>query len=82
MAKHSSRPVTGLENKGPVKVLNGTKQILDDNGNHLDSFRISLESFKSFRGPLLQKLVTGQELFLAVSYRKLALVIDMSTHKT
>ena len=70
MAKNSSRPVTGLENKGPLKVLNGTKLILDDHGNNLDSFRISLESFRSFRGPLLHKPVTGQELFFAVSYSK------------
>ena len=30
-----------------LKVLNGTKLILDDHGNNLDSFRISLESFRS-----------------------------------
>ena len=68
------RPVTGLGNKGPLKVLNGTKLILDDHGNNLDSFRISLESFRSFRGPLLYKPVTGQEPFFAVSYNKPALV--------
>ena len=34
--------VTGLGNKGPLKVLNGSKLILDDHGNNLDSFRISL----------------------------------------
>ena len=65
MAKDSSWPVTDLENKGPLKVLNGTKLILDDHGNNFDSFRISLESFRSFRGPLLLKPVTGQELFFA-----------------
>ena len=57
-------PVTALGNKGPLKVLNGTKLILDDHGNNLDAFRISLESFRSFRGPLFLKPVTGQELFL------------------
>ena len=36
--------------------------------------RISLESFRSFRGLLFRKLVIGQELFLAVSYSKPALV--------
>ena len=56
-----------------MKALNGTKLILDDHGNNLDSFKISLESFRSFRGPLLLKLVTGQELFCAVSYSKPAL---------
>ena len=62
-----------LGNKGPLKVLNNTKLILDDLGNNLDSFRISLESFRSFRRPLLHKLVTGHELFFDVSYSKPAL---------
>ena len=72
--KNSSWPVTGLENKDPLKVLNGTKLILDDQGKNLNSFRISLESFRFFIGPLLLKPVTGQELFFAVSYSKPALV--------
>ena len=72
MAKNSW-PVTGLRNKGPLKVLNGTKLILDDHGNNLASLRISLESFGSFSGPLLHKAVTGQDLFFAVSYSKTAL---------
>ena len=55
-------------NKGPLKVLNGTKLILDGHVNNLDSSRISLESFRSFRGPLLHKPVTGQELFFSISY--------------
>jgi hypothetical protein len=62
-----------LGNKGPLKVLNGTKLILDDYGNNLDSFRISLESFRSFGGPLSPEPVTGQELFFAVTYSKPAL---------
>ena len=51
----------------------GTKLILDDHGNNLDSFSINLESFGSFRVPILIKPVTGQELFFAVSYSKPAL---------
>ena len=74
-ANNSSWPVTGLGNKGPLKVLNGIKLILDGHWNNLDSFRISFESFRSFRGPLLLKPVTGQELFFAVSYSKPALMI-------
>ena len=62
-------------NKGPLKVLNDAKLILDDHGNNLGSFKLSSESFRSFRGPLLGKPVTGQELFFAVSYSKLALVM-------
>ena len=54
-----------------LKALNGTELILDDHGNNLDSFRISLKAFMSFHKP-----VTGQELFFAVSYSKLALVYD------
>ena len=37
------------------------------------SFRISLVPFRTFRGPLFPKPVTGKELFLAVSYSKPAL---------
>ena len=39
----------------------------------MDSNTISLEPFRSFRGPLFHKPVTGQKLFFAVSYSKLAL---------
>ena len=53
-----------------MKVLNGTKLILDDHGNNLDSFRVRLESFRSFRVPLIHKPVTGTELFFVVSYSK------------
>ena len=35
---------------------------------YLDSNAISLESFRSFRGPLFRKLVTGQKLFLLFLY--------------
>ena len=48
---------------GDPLILKGKKLILDDQGNHLDSYTINLESFRSFRGPLFCKL-TGQELFL------------------
>ena len=73
MAKISFWPVSGLENKGPLKVLDGIKLILDDHGNNFDSFTLSLDSFRSFRGSLHLKPVTGQELFFAASYSKLAL---------
>ena len=72
MAQNRSWPVTGLGNKGPLKVLDGAKLILDDHGNNLNSF--SLDSFRSFRGPLLYKPVTGQELSFAVSYSTSSLV--------
>ena len=62
-----------MEIKGPLKVLNGNKLILDDHGNNLDSFKISLESLRSFRGPLLLKPATDKELFFVVSYNKPAL---------
>ena len=66
-----------MGNKGPLKVLNGTKLILDDHGNNLDSLRVSLKSSRSFRGPLLHKPVTGKELFFAVSHSKPALERDL-----
>ena len=59
-AKISSKPVTGLCNRGPLKIPNGIKLILDDLRNHLDSYTISLGSFRSFCKP-----VTGSELFFA-----------------
>ena len=48
-AKNSSWTVIDLENKDSLKYLNGAKLILDDHGNNLDSFTISLDSFRSFR---------------------------------
>ena len=71
--KKQQKKVTGLWNRGPLKILNGIKLILDGQGNHLDSYAISLESFRSLRGSLFRKPVTGQELFFAVSYSKPAL---------
>ena len=73
MAKNSSLPVTSLENKAPLKVLHGTKLILDDHMVTLASFKVGLVFFRSFRGPLHLNLVTGEELFSAVSYSKSAL---------
>ena len=60
-----------------MKILNGIKLILDDQGNHLDLYTISLESLKSFRGHLFLKPVTGKKLFFAVSHSKAALVARM-----
>ena len=56
-SKKSSWSVTVLWNRGPLKILNGIKLILDDQGNLLDSYTINLESFRSLRGPLFRKLV-------------------------
>ena len=64
LSNNSSWPVTGLGNKGPLKVLNGTKLILDDHGNMLDSSRINWEFFRFFIGPLLPK--PGQKQFFVV----------------
>ena len=64
LAAVAALPVTGLGISGPLKILNGINLILDDQGiNHLDSYTISLESIRSFRGLLFCKPVTGQELF-------------------
>ena len=67
-------------NRGPLKILNGIKLILDDQGNHLDLYTISLESFRSFRGPLFRKPVTGREHFFAVSYSKPGLNIHLEAY--
>ena len=68
-----------------MKILNGKELILDDQRNHLDSYRpdsctISLESLRSFRGPLFRKPVTGQDLFFAVSLTKGADYVTYNPH--
>ena len=73
MAKNSSWPVTGSRIRGLLKVLKDSKLILKVSYLFPWSSRISLEPFRTFRGPLFSKPVTGQELFLAVSYNKPAL---------
>ena len=70
----SSWPVTGLWNRGP---LNGIKLIVDDQGNHLDSYIISLESFRS---PILQTSNWSGNFF-AVSYSKPALIVHLKKMK-
>ena len=53
--------------------LKGSKLILNESKLFPWSSRISLVPFRTFRGPLFPKPVTGQELFLAISYSKPAL---------
>ena len=55
-------------------VPNWSYRIMGITWTHLESdSRISLIPFRTFRGPLLHKPVTGQELFFNVSYSKLTL---------
>ena len=70
-----SWPVTGLQNKGPLKDLNDSKLIVYESKWFPWSTRMNFIPFRSFRGPLLHKPVIGQELFFAVSYSKPALVL-------
>ena len=54
--KKSYWPVTGLWNRGPLKILNGIKLILDDQGNHLDSYnQFGIIQVLLCRGPLFRK---------------------------
>ena len=55
---------------GPLKDLKDSRLILNESKLFPWSSRISLVPFRTFRGPLFPKPVTGQELFLAVSYSK------------
>ena len=77
-AKNSSWPVTGLRSRGPLKELKDSKLILKESKLFPWSSRFSLVPFRTFRGPLFPKPVTGQELFLAVSYSKPVLIITVS----
>ena len=72
-AENGSWPVTGFRSREPLKDLKDSKQILNESKLFPWSSRISLVPFRTFRGPLFPKPVTGQELFFAVSYSKLGL---------
>ena len=54
-----------------LKVLNNNRLILNNQGDQLESH--NLKSFRTFRGPLFHKPVTGQVLFLDTQYNKVAL---------
>ena len=58
---------------GHLKDLKDSKLILNESKLFPWSSRICLVPFRTFRGPLFPKPVTGQRLFLAVSHSKLAL---------
>ena len=73
MGKNNSWPVTSLWSRGPLKDLKDSKLILNESKLFPWSSRVSLVPFRTFTGPLFPKPVTGQELFFAVSYSKLAL---------
>ena len=60
---------------GHLKDLNDSKLIINESKLFPWSSRINLVPFRTFRGPLFPKPETGQELFLAVSYSKLAIVL-------
>ena len=53
----SPNQATGLGNRGPLKVLNGTKLIPNDKQGHSCSIRINLVSFRTFRCHLFPKPV-------------------------
>ena len=64
-----------MRSRGPLKDLNDSKLIINESKLFPQSSRISLIPFRTFRGSLLPKPVTGQELLLAISYTKPALAI-------
>ena len=56
--------------------MKDSKLILNESKLLPWSSRISFVPYRTYRGPLFPKPVTGQELFFAVSYSKPALVFD------
>ena len=70
LPKRSSLPVICLRNPG---ILNYSNLMLNDKGGHLDSFKINAETFRTFRGSLFLKQITGRELHLDAQYIQLAL---------
>ena len=67
--------------RGPLKDLKDSKLILNESKLFPLSSRISLVPCRTFRGLLFPTPVTDQELFLAVSYSKLALDNAAKTEK-
>ena len=63
-----------------MKDLKDSKLILNESKLFPWSSKISLVPFRTFRGPLFPKKVTGQELFLAVSYSESVLVPVCTTY--
>ena len=52
--------------RGPMKVMDDSKLILND--QDLDLFRITVESFRTFRCLLFLKQITGRELLYKREY--------------
>ena len=72
-----------MGNKGPLKVLNGTKLILDDHGNNLDSFRNQNHILSVWNplGPSTQNSNWSGTSFFFISYSKQALDIFTKNFK-
>ena len=70
MAKNSSWPVNGLWSRGPLKDLKDSILNLNESKLFPWSTRISLLPFRTFRGPLFPKPVTGQELFFCCFFQQ------------
>ena len=51
-----------------------TNLILNDQGGHLDTFVMSVVSFRTLRGLLFNTPATGQDFFLESVYNEVALV--------
>ena len=64
-----------MQNIDPLKDLNDYKLIVYESKLFPRSSRINFIPFRIFRGPIFHIMyVTGQELFIAVSYSKPALM--------
>ena len=70
---NSSRQVTGLWNRGPLKILNGIKLILDDQGNHFDIFLYQFGIIQVLQRSPIPQTSNWPGTFFAVSYSKPAL---------
>ena len=55
-------PVICYLNSGPLKVLNDSAMILKESEWPSLSFKTNFETFRTFRGPLFAKKITGREL--------------------
>ena len=75
-SKRSYLPDIWLRNRGwgPLKVLNESKLILNDQGGRSNSTRINMESFRAFRGHLFIKWIWIEISSLETQYILMALL--------
>ena len=64
MSKKSTWPFTGLGNRGHLKVINNTKLIEDDQGDHFDSFKDQFGNIQNLQRSSIGQISNWSGTFL------------------